>query len=242
MQKRIPNLLILFTLPLAAVALSLGWMDPETPSRRSSILPEYRPETISIRNYSGPRERKITRRVKPITSTTRESSIRITYDPRIDRETISLFERGIEEQRRAGHPRYHPERVSVVDPSQQQLHVINRKTRSVELTLPAGTGKRGLGFGGAQTPIGFFTMGGVRIARNASAYIQTGDSRQGVSGIYAEILYPPSHPDPRLRGQVPNNVIIHGFNPRVSSMLRDRHEKNMIGRIPCTTGCARCWQ
>lgn len=236
MQTRPPLLLILLTLPLAAPAL-FSWLNPAPTSRQSSIQPEYHPGTIFTKTVSGSRERSIQRRVIPIAPNRGETSFRTVNEPGIDRETVSLFEQGIEAQRRAGHPGYNPERVYIIDPSRQQLLVINRKTGTVEISLPAGTGKRGLGFAGAQTPVGFFTMGGVRIAKNASAYIQTGDSRQGVSGIYAEILYPPSHPDPRLRGRVPNNVIIHGFNPRVSSMLRERHEKQLIGRIPCTTGC-----
>lgn len=237
MQNRTFFLLILFALLLAASSLFFTWRNPVQTSRQASIHPECHLATICTKTVSGPGERFIKRRVVPIPSKSLETSVRISPDPRIDLEMVNLFERGIEAQRRAGHPGYNPERVYLIDPSRQQMHVINRKTGSVEVSLPTGTGKRGLGFAGAQTPVGFFTMGGVRIAKDASAYIQTGDSRQGVSGIYAEILYPPSHPDPRLRGRVPNNVIIHGFNPRVSSMLRERHEKKLIGRIPCTTGC-----
>jgi len=80
-------------------------------------------------------------------------------------------------------------------------------------------------------------MGGVRIARNADSSIQTGDSKRGVSGIYAEILYPPTYPDPKLRGYVPNGVVIHSYNPEASEMLRQRRAQRMIGRVPCTTGC-----
>ena len=117
------------------------------------------------------------------------------------------------------------------------MHVISLKTRRVHETLRCGTGKRGLGFGSSQTPTGFFTMGGVRIARNADPSIQTGDSKKGVSGIYAEMLYPPSHPDPGKRGYVPNNVVIHSYNPAASEMLRQRRAQRLIGRVPCTTGC-----
>jgi hypothetical protein len=117
------------------------------------------------------------------------------------------------------------------------MQVISLKTREVRMTLRCGTGRRGLGTAHAQTPPGFFTMGGVRIARNADSSIQTGDSKRGVSGIYAEILYPPTHPDPKLRGYVPNGVVIHSYNPEASEMLRQRRAQRMIGRVPCTTGC-----
>ena len=157
-------------------------------------------------------------------------------DPGIASEW-SRIESSIAAQRAAGHPQYDPEWLFVVDPSTQRMHVISVKTRKVHETVRCGTGKRGLGFGSAQTPTGFFTMGGVRIAKNADPAIQTGDSKKGVSGIYAEILYPPSHPDPALRGYVPNNVVIHSYNPEASTMLRQRREQRLIGRVPCTTGC-----
>ena len=80
-------------------------------------------------------------------------------------------------------------------------------------------------------------MGGVRIAKNGNTALQTGDSKKGVSGIYAEMLYPPSHPDPKLRGMVPNGVVIHSYNPAASEMLRQRRAQRLIGRVPCTTGC-----
>lgn len=140
-------------------------------------------------------------------------------------------------QRRAGHPGYNPQWVYVVDPAAQRMHVISLKTGATHETLRCGTGKRGLGTGYAQTPPGFFTMGGVRIARNADSSIQTGDSKKGVSGIYAEILYPPTHHNPGLRGYVPNGVVIHSYNPDASEMLRQRRSQRKIGRIPCTTGC-----
>lgn len=149
----------------------------------------------------------------------------------------STIESALTAQREAGHPGYDPDWLFLVDPSTQRMHVISLKTRRVHETLRCGTGKRGLGFGPAQTPTGFFTMGGVRIARNANPAIQTGDSKTGVSGIYAEILYPPGHPDPRLRGYVPNNIVIHSYNPAASEMLRQRREQRLIGRVPCTTGC-----
>lgn len=148
-----------------------------------------------------------------------------------------LLAEGIEAQKRAGYPDYSPRYAYVLDPSIQEMVVVHAASGDVVLKLSVGTGTGGLGFGSSQTPVGFFTMGGVRIARNASAYIQTGDSKTGISGIYAEILYPPSHPVSRLRGRVPNNVIIHGFNPSASSAMRERHERGLIGRAPCTTGC-----
>ena len=149
----------------------------------------------------------------------------------------AAIQSGIAAQRRAGHPSYNPEYVYVVDPAAQRMHVIALKSGKVLETLRCGTGKRGLGFAHAQTPPGFFTMGGVRIAKNADSSIQTGDSKKGVSGIYAEILYPPSHSDPKLRGYVPNGVVIHSYNPDASEMLRQRRAQKKIGRIPCTTGC-----
>jgi hypothetical protein len=152
-------------------------------------------------------------------------------------EIAFLLQEGIAAQREAGFADYDPQTAYVVDPSAQEMTVYHLESLSPMLTIPVGTGKNGLGFGGGQTPTGFFTMGGVRIARGANAYIQTGDSRQGVSGIYAEILYPPSHHNPALRGRVPNNVVIHGFNPRASQMLKERHTKKLIGKYPCTTGC-----
>ena len=36
---------------------------------------------------------------------------------------------------------------------------------------------------------------------------------------------------------MPNGVVIHSYNPNVSSMLRERRSKRLIGRVPCTTGC-----
>ncbi|MDF1755301.1 MAG: L,D-transpeptidase [Verrucomicrobiales bacterium] len=155
----------------------------------------------------------------------------------VDREIYTQLTQGIAAQKQAGHPDYAPQRAYVVDPSEQKMMVLSLSSWQPLLVIDVGTGKNGLGFGSAQTPTGFFTMGGVRIAKDASAYIQTGDSKTGVSGVYAEMLYPPSHESRSLRGRVPNNVIIHGFNPSASGMLRERHRKKMIGRIPCTTGC-----
>ena len=151
-----------------------------------------------------------------------------------DWSTIDSF---IGAQRRAGHANYNPEWLYVVDPAAQRMHVLSLKSRRIHETLRCGTGKRGLGIAYAQTPPGLFTMGGVRIAKNANPAIQTGDSKKGVSGIYAEIHYPPTHPDPRLRGYVPNGVVIHYYNPDASDMLQQRRAQRMIGRIPCTTGC-----
>lgn len=140
-------------------------------------------------------------------------------------------------QRKVGYPNYDPKWIYVVDPATQQMNVVSLKTGETYETLRCGTGKRGLGISHAQTPPGFFTMGGVRIAKNADSSIQTGDSKRGVSGIYAEILYPPTHSDPTLRGYVPNGVVIHSYNPNASKMLYQRRAQRKIGRIPCTTGC-----
>ena len=149
----------------------------------------------------------------------------------------NAIESSIVAQRQAGYPDYDPTWLYVVDPATQRMHVISRKNGQIKETLRCGTGKRGLGFGDAQTPTGFFTMGGVRIAKNGDYTIQTGDSKKGVSGIYAEILYPPTYPDPSLRGYVPNGVVIHSYNPAASSMLHQRRAQGLIGRVPCTTGC-----
>ena len=149
----------------------------------------------------------------------------------------NAIESAIVAQRQAGHPNYNPEWLYVVNPATQRMHIISRKTGQVKETLRCGTGKRGLGLGDAQTPTGFFTMGGVRIAKNGNTSIQTGDSKKGVSGIYAELLFPPTHPNPKLRGFVPNGVVIHSYNPAVSNMLHERRAKRLIGRVPCTTGC-----
>jgi len=140
-------------------------------------------------------------------------------------------------QRTSGNPNYNPQWAYIVDPSTQRMMVMSVKTGRIHETLRCGTGKLGLGFKHAQTPPGIFTMGGVRIAKNGNAAIQTGDSKKGVSGIYAEILYPPTYPDTSLRGYVPNGVVIHSYNPEASEMLRQRRAQKMIGRIPCTTGC-----
>lgn len=149
----------------------------------------------------------------------------------------SAIEASIAAQRGAGHPDYNPRWLYVVDPASQRMHVIDRRSNQVKETLRCGTGKRGLGFGDAQTPTGFFTMGGVRIAKDGDTSIQTGDTKSGVSGIYAELHYPPSYPDPELRGLVPNGVVIHSYNPEASGMLRQRRDQRLIGRVPCTTGC-----
>ena len=140
-------------------------------------------------------------------------------------------------QRKVGYPNYDPKWIYVVDPATQRMNVVSLEPGETYETLRCGTGKRGLGIAHAQTPPGFFTMGGVRIAKNADYSIQTGDSKRGVSGIYAEILYPPTHSDPSLRGYVPNGVVIHSYNPNASEMLYQRHAQRKIGRIPCTTGC-----
>lgn len=155
----------------------------------------------------------------------------------IGRVALQQIETGIHAQRTAGHAAYDPQYVFVVDPATQRMHVLSRRTGDIETTVRCGTGKNGLGFGDSQTPTGFFTMGGVRIARNADPAIQTGDSKKGVSGVYAEILFPPSHPEPKRRGRVPNGVVIHSYNPEASPMLRERRAKRLIGRVPCTTGC-----
>ncbi|MFC0019199.1 L,D-transpeptidase [Roseibacillus persicicus] len=149
----------------------------------------------------------------------------------------SNIESAIAAQRQAGYPDYDPTWLFVVDPAAQRMHIIDRKSGQVKETFRCGTGKGGLGIEDSQTPPGFFTMGGVRIAKNGNTAIQTGDSKKGVSGIYAEMLYPPSHPDPTLRGMVPNGVVIHSYNPEASEMLRQRRAQRLIGRVPCTTGC-----
>jgi len=143
----------------------------------------------------------------------------------------------ITKQRKAGHPNYNPEWLYVVDPAKQRMRVISLKTHKTHEILRCGTGKRGLGTKHAQTPPGFFTMGGVRIAKDANTAIQTGDSKKGVAGIYAEIHFPPTYPDPKLRGYVPNGVVIHSYNPEASKMLKQRRTQRMIGRVPCTFGC-----
>ncbi|MEM7384405.1 MAG: L,D-transpeptidase, partial [Verrucomicrobiota bacterium] len=150
---------------------------------------------------------------------------------------LQRVEAGIRAQRVSGHPTYSPRHVFVVDTKKQRMHVLDRRKRDVVASLLCGTGKKGLGIEDGQTPTGFFTMGGVRIAKNGDISIQTGDTKKGVSGIYAEILYPPSYPDPTLRGRVPNGVVIHSYNPLASSMLRERRAKRLIGKVPCTTGC-----
>ncbi len=152
-------------------------------------------------------------------------------------DALAEIEAAIDLQRKSGFADYDPEFVFVVDPAKQRMHVLARETSQIVETVRCGTGKNGLGFGSAQTPTGFFTMGGVRIAENADYRIQTGDTKTGVSGIYAEMLYPPSHAVEEMRGKVPNNVIIHSYNPRVSKMLRERKAKKLVGRVPCTTGC-----
>jgi len=169
-------------------------------------------------------------------TTSSSSSTRSAASSLLGSDWITI-QSSIAAQRQAGHPNYNPQWVYVVDPAAQRMHVISLKTGAIRETLRCGTGKKGLGTAHAQTPPGFFTMGGVRIAQNANSAIQTGDSKTGVSGIYAEILYPPTHPNPSLRGYVPNGVVIHSYNPEASEMLRQRRAQRMIGRIPCTTGC-----
>lgn len=165
----------------------------------------------------------------------------VTYKKRavstIGHRTLQQIEAGVHAQRMAGHSEYDPPFVFVVDPAKQRMHVLSRKQRDIAITVRCGTGTNGLGFEDGQTPTGFFTMGGVRIATNADTSIQTGDTKKGVSGIYAEILFPPSFPDARVRGRVPNGVVIHSYNPETSAMLRERRSKRLIGRVPCTTGC-----
>ncbi|MCH1507527.1 MAG: L,D-transpeptidase [Verrucomicrobiales bacterium] len=165
----------------------------------------------------------------------------VTYSKRarttIGSSVLMQIEAGIQAQRAAGHQSYSPAYVFVVDPSKQRMYVLDRGKKGIVKTLRCGTGKKGLGIEDGQTPTGFFTMGGVRIAKNADTSIQTGDTKKGVSGIYAELLYPPSFPDAEQRGRVPNGVVIHSYNPKSSSMLRERRAKRLIGRVPCTMGC-----
>ena len=150
---------------------------------------------------------------------------------------LGHIEAGIQAQRAAGHRSYNPAYVFVVDTKKQRMYVLGRRKGELVIDIPCGTGKKGLGFEDGQTPTGFFTMGGVRIAKDGDTSIQTGDTKKGVSGIYAEILFPPSYPDLKLRGSVPNGVVIHSYNPQVSGMLRERRAKRLIGKVPCTTGC-----
>jgi hypothetical protein len=158
-------------------------------------------------------------------------------DSAVGTATLEAIEEGIDAQRAAGHGGYDPQFVFIVDPAKQRMHVLSRRDGDLALTVRCGTGKGGLGFGDDQTPPGFFTMGGVRIAEGADTSIQTGDTKKGVSGIYAEMLYPPSFADAELRGRVPNGVVIHSYNPEASAMLRERREKRLVGRVPCTSGC-----
>lgn len=155
----------------------------------------------------------------------------------IGAKVLNEIEWGIQAQRAAGHRSYSPVHVFVVDTKKQRLYVLDRKRGSVVVNIACGTGKLGLGFEDGQTPTGFFTMGGVRIAKDGNASIQTGDTKKGVSGFYAEILFPPSYPQAERRGRVPNGVVMHSYNPNVSTMLRERRSKRLIGRVPCTTGC-----
>lgn len=155
----------------------------------------------------------------------------------IGQPVLAQIETAIRSQRQAGHPGYNPEFVLVVDPAKQRMHVLSRNKADIVTTLKCATGRGGLGPEDGQTPTGFFTIGGVRIAKNADTSIQTGDTKKGVAGIYAEMLYPPSHPAPELRGLVPNNVVIHSYNPAASKMLTERREKRLVGRVPCSSGC-----
>lgn len=150
---------------------------------------------------------------------------------------LGIIEENIDSQREGVHRGYDPAYIFVVNPATQRMHVLSRRKRDVVLTVKCATGKGGLGPEDSQTPTGFFTMGGVRIARNADSSIQTGDTKKGVAGIYAELLFPPSHPDRKLRGRVPNNVVIHSYNPDASPMLRERKDRKLVGRLPCTSGC-----
>ncbi len=151
--------------------------------------------------------------------------------------SLQTIENNIESQRQAGYRDYDPAYVFVVSAAKQRMHVLSRRKGDVVLTVRCATGKGGLGPDDSQTPPGFFTMGGVRLARNADTSIQTGDTKKGVTGIYAELLFPPTHPDRDMRGRVPNNVVIHSYNPEASPMLRERKDKKLIGRVPCTSGC-----
>ena len=84
----------------------------------------------------------------------------------LGRTTLQQIEAGIHAQQTAGHPRYNPAYVYVVDPKKQRMFVLARKSGTIAVNIPCGTGKNGLGLGDAQTPTGFFTMGGIRIAKN----------------------------------------------------------------------------
>ena len=137
----------------------------------------------------------------------------------------------------SGSPCYSPKYIYVVDPKTQRMHILFAKSYGLACTLPAGTGSRGVGFGSSQTPPGFYTMGGVRIAKDASSDIQTGSNLAGISGVFAELHYPPDHPKVAERGKIPINVVMHSYNPKASNMLRNRFEKGLIGKVPCTMGC-----
>lgn len=140
-------------------------------------------------------------------------------------------------RKEAGSPCYSPKYIYVVDPQAQRMHILFAKDYQMACTLPVGTGVRGVGFGSSQTPPGFYTMGGVRIAKDASADIQTGSNLAGISGVFAELHFPPDYPDVANRGRIPVNVVMHSYNPKASNMLRKRYEEGLIGKVPCTMGC-----
>lgn len=137
----------------------------------------------------------------------------------------------------SGAPGYCPKYIYVIAPEAQRMHILLAENFQMACTLPVATGIRGVGFGRSQTPPGFYTMGGVRIARNASADIQTGSNLAGISGVFAELHYPPDHPSVADRGRIPINVVMHSYNPKASDMLRKRYEGKLVGKVPCTMGC-----
>ncbi len=103
-------------------------------------------------------------------------------------------------QRKAGYPNYDPKWIYVVDPATQRMNVVSLETGETYETLRCGTGKRGLGIAHAQTPPGFFTMGGVRIAKNADSSIQTGDSKMRGERDLCRDSLSPDPPRPHAAG------------------------------------------
>lgn len=158
-------------------------------------------------------------------------------DPGVVEEIQARIDSLNESLKQSGSPGYSPKYVYVVDPRAQRMHILFAKDYQLACTLPVGTGSRGVGFESSQTPPGFYTMGGVRIAKDASSGIQTGSHLAGISGVFAELHFPPDHPDVATRGRIPINVVMHSYNPKASNMLRKRFESGLIGKVPCTMGC-----
>lgn len=104
------------------------------------------------------------------------------------------------------------------DPTTQRLHVISLQTRQIHETLRCGTGKRGLGFGPAQTPTGFFTIGGVRIARNSDPAIQTGDSKTSLQRS-AGPFDPTAHPNATLQALINSGQVTQYRSTRLGAPI-----------------------